>query len=109
MPEQSLVAVITPGHSYRLFNYESDQGEQVVNFIQKAPVAPGSTEMEVVQAGTTNEAVIAMLIDRLTFLNAQMHSAYNDEAITALNQALYALGKRTMERIDRDVEGTHQA
>lgn len=105
--DQTLVQVIKPGHSYRLFNHESAESQEL-HFIQK--IASGvENEMTTVQEGTTNEAVLAMLIDRMTFLNATMHSAYNDEAINHLHQAFYALGKRTMERIERGVEGTHQA
>lgn len=107
MPDQTLVQVIKPGHAYRLFNHESAESQEV-HFIQK--IASGvENEMTTVSEGTTNEAVLAMLIDRMEFLNEKMHSAYNDEAINHLKQALYALGKRTMERIERGVEGTHQA
>lgn len=95
------------GHTYDLINYDGVDA-QTIHFIKKAPVAPGSTEMETVQQGTTNEAVISMLIDRLQTLNERFPSKFNEDAIKHLHLAYEALAARTKDREERGVEGTHQ-
>lgn len=95
------------GHSYQLKNHESEE-TQVLHFIKKAPVSPDSTEMETVQQGTTNEAVISMLIDRLQTLNERFPSTFNEKAIHYLHLAYEELVARTADREARGVEGTHQ-
>ena len=57
--------------------------------------------------GTTHEAHLAILIDRLTAFQAgPFASEYNDSALRHLWQALQMLQMRTKERILRNVEGT---
>ena len=59
--------------------------------------------------GVTHEALLAILIDRLAgFQRGPFASADNGVALAALESALFALQKRTRERIARGVEGTHQ-
>lgn len=93
-------------HVYELTNVE--EGHQTLYFIKKQPVEEGSVEMETVQDGTTNEAVIAALVSRLQLLDAMFPSQYNKDAIRHLSEASNSLGERTRERAARGVEGTHQ-
>ena len=102
------------GYEYELHNFQergSDQdvSTQTLHFIHKEPVEEGSTEMKTVREGTTNEAVIEMLIDRLRFLDEKFPSEYNQKAISDLEGAWEALNKRTAERMERDVEGKNEA
>jgi hypothetical protein len=108
------VNIVDAGHTYDLHNFQekgsdSDVGVQTLHFIKKEPVEEGSTEMKTVHEGTTNEAVIEMLIDRLRFLDEKMPSEYNQKAISDLESAWEALNQRTAERVERDVEGKHEA
>jgi hypothetical protein len=98
-----LFNAVDAGHTYELAHHEGD-GVELVHFIKKAPIDEG--ELETVQDGTTNEAIISMLIDRLQFLNEKMHSPKNDEAIKHLHLAFEALSARTADREERGVEGT---
>lgn len=115
--------VLTPGHNYILDDLDSALGAghdaevlasgkihsfQQLQFIQKEPVESGSTEMKTVHNGTTNEEVLAVLIDRIQFLNAKFPCKENAVALTHIETALLWLNKRTADRKARGVEGTHQ-
>lgn len=63
--------------------------------------------------GTTNEDVIRVLIHRIAYLNEKWQNGKfrcreNSLAITKLEEALMWLEKRTADRMNRQVEGTHQ-
>lgn len=107
MEKKNLINVTNEGHSYELFHHESD-GVETINFIQKEPIED-STEMRTVQQGTTNEAVLQMLINRMQVLNEKFPDANNNICISHLEQALSALYDRTAERERRGVEGKHIA
>lgn len=94
------------GHEYSLQNFENPSDTQTLRFIYKAPVSPGSTELETIQDGTTNEEVLQVLIHRLQFLGAKMPSRENAIALTHIETALLWLKKRTQDRLERGVEGT---
>lgn len=97
----------TPGHEYELNNFESE-GKQTINFIKKEldPQGPeGSGMMITVMDGTTNEEVLAVLIDRLYFLNEKFSCRENSIVITKLEESLMWLNKRTEDRKARGVEG----
>ncbi|HEY4832765.1 MAG TPA: hypothetical protein VIH61_09440 [Waddliaceae bacterium] len=96
--------IIDAGHKYQLDNFE-ETGFQDLNFIKKEPVSEGSTELKTVQSGTTNEEVLAVLIDRLQFLNTKFPCRENSIVITKLEEALMWLEKRTAGRKIRGVEG----
>ena len=100
--------VLTAGHRYELGNFEK-KGEpgQVIQFIEKVPVPEQAGAMATVSDGTTNEEVLKMLIDRLTFLHNKLPSEETRIAIDHLRGALYAQHSRTYERIQRGVEGKH--
>ncbi len=58
--------------------------------------------------GVCNEDLINMVIDRLQhFQKSEFNCRENAMAITKLEEALLWLRKRTMERENRGVEGTH--
>ena len=104
------IEVLDPGHSYNLDNL--DGGTQRLDFIkkelsQKQP--PEGGVLETVQNGTTNEAVLAVLIDRMRFLNEKLPSRQGSIAITKLEEALMWLEHRTRERLQRRVEGTNKS
>ena len=94
------------GHVYELQNLESDSF-QVLQFVKKQPVSEGSSQLETVIVGTTNEEVLKVLIHRLTNLNTKFPCRENSIVITKLEESLMWLEKRTVDRKARGVEGTH--
>jgi hypothetical protein len=104
MPSQKIFGIIDPGYSYDLMNMEG--GEQRLDFIKKEPVE-GEARMTTVQNGVTNETVLAVLINRVRFLNEKMPCRENSIVVTKLEEALMWLEHRTHERQNRGVEGTH--
>lgn len=98
--------VLTPGHKYELSNLENHAATgQVLQFIQKEPIAEGSKQFKTVADGTTNEEVLEMLIDRIVTMNAQFSCQENEFCIEHLRCAMIYLKKRTLDRIVRNVEG----
>jgi hypothetical protein len=93
-----------PGHRYLLENFKNKAESQEIQFYQK--LASENSEEEI--DGTTNEEVLAMLIDRIGYLNAKFPSPYNESALSSIEDALAALSERTAERQARGVEGTNQ-
>jgi hypothetical protein len=58
--------------------------------------------------GITHEALLAILIDRLEgFQSGKFANDYNASALDHLKDAAKALHARTLERMNRGVEGTH--
>jgi hypothetical protein len=99
----------TPGHSYLLAPFEEGGSTQLLEFIQKVPVAESSTELKTVVNGTTNEEVLAVLINRLNYLQGKFPCRENAIAITHIETALLWLNYRTSNRVERGVEGQHKA
>jgi hypothetical protein len=95
-----IMEILTPGHKYQLFNFEGTEPEQTLQFIHK------DVAMNTLQDGTTNEEVLAVLIDRLRFLHDRLPSRESALATTRLEEALLWLEKRTADRKARGVEGT---
>lgn len=95
--------ILTPGHKYELASFEHGPAQQL-QFIEKT-----GEPLTTVNDGTTNEEVLAMLIDRLQFLSAKLPSRETSIAITKCQEALMWLEKRTADRKTRAVEGTHKA
>ena len=59
--------------------------------------------------GVTHEVLLAIVADRLrAFQAGQFANPYNAEALAAIEAAQSALKARTLERMQRGVEGTHQ-
>lgn len=108
---------LTPGHKYELANFENKEAPgQVLQFIEKKSelasitgqqVPNGGPPLVTVNDGTTNEEVLAMLIDRLQFLQRLLPSRETAIAVTHIETALLWLKARTKDRIDRGVEGKH--
>ena len=102
--------ILTPGHKYELSNFElipPDQSHQTIQFIEKLPNSLDQSMLETVSNGTTNEEVIAMLIDRMQFLQEKFPCRENAIVITNLEESLMWLNKRTADREARGVEGKH--
>lgn len=99
--------ILTPGHKYVLGNFEDSNNGQTIQFIEKRPVSEGSTVLETINDGTTNEEVLRMLIDRLQSLQAKFPCRENAIVITKLEESLMWLEKRTADRKARNVEGTN--
>jgi hypothetical protein len=95
--QSSVIKVTTPGHRYELPNFEHAD--------QPCANPTHAGELRTVNDGTTNEDVLAVLIDRLKFLNAKFPCKENSVAITHIETALLWLEKRTRDRIARGVEG----
>ena len=58
--------------------------------------------------GLTVEEAIAQVAKRIWFYNSKVPCKENEQAIVALNDALYCLEKRTKDREKRGVEGTYE-
>lgn len=100
--------VLIEGHKYELDMFEDTQhdlGNQTLQFIEKVPKEEGSTELITVNNGTTNEEVLAMLIDRMQYLQGKFPCRENAIVITKLEESLMWLNKRTQDRKKRGVEG----
>lgn len=101
--------VLTPGHKYELFNFgKHDENGQTIQFYETQPVRGSLTETVIISDGTTNEEVLAMLIDRLAFVGDLVPCRETALAKTRVEEALMWLNKRTADRKSRGVEGTHQ-
>ena len=89
-----------------LFNVETvKEPTAILNQIkfQKGPIKECGVN------GVMNEDLIAMVIDRLqSFQESEFKCRENAVAITKLEEALMWLRKRTQDREDRNVEGTHK-
>jgi uncharacterized protein YihD (DUF1040 family) len=99
----------TEGHRYELENFEDKESQgQILQFIEKKQKALGyDGELETVNDGTTNEEVLAMLINRMSFLQNKFPCRENAIVITKLEESLMWLEKRTADRKARGVEGMH--
>lgn len=58
--------------------------------------------------GVSNEALIAIVRDRINNQNKKLHSTYNEHALDGLEKALKMLEERTRDRQQRGVEGHEQ-
>lgn len=99
----SRINVVEQGHVYELKNFTSED-YQIIQFVNKT-FHTETGELEGYVDGTTNEAVLEMLIDRMKHLNGIFPSSYNVETIAHLEKALQCLEERTHDRIQRGVEG----
>lgn len=76
---------------------------QTVIHFQNGPIK------EVGVNGVTQEALLAIVIDRLrSFQAGPFASVYNAAALSHCEYALNELQNRTRQRIARGIEGTHQ-
>lgn len=94
------------GHRYELAYFEcKEMTGQEIQFIHKIPTEEGSAILKTLHDGTTNEEVLAMLIDRMQYLQAKFPCRENAIVITKLEESLMWLNKRTADRLARGVEG----
>lgn len=99
--------ILREGHKYVAANFENPEGGQTIQFIEKEPSnKPGQvTELITVNDGTTNEELLAVLIDRMNYLRGKFPCRENAIVITKLEESLMWLNKRTEDRKARNVEG----
>jgi hypothetical protein len=98
--------IITPGHFYELSNFEHPgKAGQTLQFIEKTPDQIIPRQLNTLHDGTTNEEVLAVLIDRLNHMHAKFPCRENAVAITHIETALLWLNHRTANRKARNVEG----
>lgn len=100
--------VLTEGHKYELEGFENSEKKQQIQFIEKTPIE-GTSNLETVNDGTTNEAVLEVLIDRMNYLQGKFPCRENAIVITKLQESLMWLEKRTSDRKKRNVEGKQLA
>lgn len=97
------------GHVYELQNFENkDVKGQILQFIHKEPIVESSAELRTVNDGTTNEEVLEVLINRLSYLHSKFPCRENAIVITKLEESLMWLNKRTADRVKRNVEGKNE-
>ena len=90
-------------HRYRIALHSDEVSAPTVKFLQFQDGPPSEVGIN----GVTEEALIAVLIDRLERFNEGPYRCrQNSVAITKLEEALMWLGDRTAERSERGVEGT---
>lgn len=83
-------------------NYDGPEDAQWVMF-QNGPIKEFGVN------GVTQEALLAIVIDRLrSFQAGPFAGDYNARALTHCEQALGWLQQRTLDRISRGVEGTNR-
>jgi hypothetical protein len=108
-PQLAITALDEPGsgdacHSYSIVNANFMETSDTVDchiYFQNGPIKEAGVN------GVTNEALLAIVIDRLRSFQAGPYSSMlNGEALKHCRAALLALQMRTHERIKRGVEGT---
>lgn len=84
------------------FNIETLDGNHIASIdFQEGPIS------EVGINGVSNEDLLIIILTRLeAFQMSQYRCIENQEAITAINEALDSLRTRTVKRVERGVEGT---
>ena len=108
-PSNDMINVIVadaPGsggahHVYKI-EFPDGQYDTTVSF-QNGPIAEAGIN------GVTQEILLAIVIDRLRcFQKGPFSTKANACALTHCEEALHWLQQRTIERMRRGVEGTHQ-
>lgn len=90
--------MVTAGNLYKV---TSKKLTEFVVFQKGAPQHHGVN-------GLTNEALITILIDRITYQDSKCPCEENKEAVSDLKSALAFLELRTKDRETRGVEGTEE-
>lgn len=94
---------VTRRQGFNTYGIHLDRSPETLDVLipfQNGPISEGS-----LPNGVTNEALIAVLIDRIGALNEKFSCAENVLAIESLTTALNALDARTFRRQLRGVEG----
>ena len=95
--------IIEEGYHYQLESFKKCPNPEIVNDV----VFVRMDETGSYHNGTTNEEVLAMMINRMKFLSAKLPCREASLAITKLEEALMWLNYRTANREKQGVEGTH--
>lgn len=107
--DTELFIVHDDGHEYDLLSFEGGAPIQNIRFIKKEPVAAGSEELRTVFNGTTNEAVLSMMLHRLRFLYEILPDNYTQQIIERLESCLALCEERTKDRMERGVKGSNKS
>ncbi len=84
--------------------WKNEQPNSIDIHFQNGPIKEAGVN------GVTQEALLAIVIDRLrSFQAGPFHGEDNHYALVHCEEALAYLQKRTLARIARGVEGTHHA
>ena len=92
-------------HEYQIRKWEKDQEDiELCNVqFQNGPIQEAGIN------GISNEALLAIVEDRLTGFQSGVYSCReNALAVTKIQEAMMWLHKRTRDRVARGVEGTHE-
>jgi hypothetical protein len=83
---------IKPGHTYfvKLLDSESEYNDQIIQFVDRGH----GTD----KPGTTCQELLRVLIDRVQFLEKELHWDRNNEIIFHLRKALLLFEIRALER-----------
>jgi hypothetical protein len=84
-------------------SHSDGSGAELVILFQNGPINEAGVN------GVTQEALLAIVADRLRCFQAGMFScAANAHALQHVEEAMHWLQQRTLERMRRGVEGTHK-
>lgn len=97
--------VLNDGYTYELNSHNGSE-PQVLQFVHNKREGDSFV---LLKDGTTNEEVLAVLINRMNYLQNLAACWQNAEAIMHLGEALRLMNDRTDERKRRGVEGTPAA
>lgn len=94
--------ILDPGHVYELDNLDDPDNEAPKNLLyfvkREGSDYPGNCSHH---AGTNIQEVLRACIDRIKYLNKQIHCAENDLVLLCFREALYFLERRAAERHGR--------
>jgi len=97
-----ITAIELPSGEPAIYKISIPHAPDVVLNFQNGPIG------EVGVNGITNEALLAIVLDRMAFFQKGKYACReNALAITNIEQGLLWLLKRTFDRMRRGVEGTH--
>ena len=85
--------VIDEGHKYLLDDNKTPTNTTTITFMKDANINGDGYE------GTTNQEVLRALIDRIKFLEGQVHHRFNAVIINHLRMALVLHEERHLERL----------
>lgn len=103
--------ILTEGHKYVAANFENPENGQTIQFIEKVEDTESLIKGTLITLndGTTNEELLAVLINRMYYLQGKFPCRENAIVITKLEESLMWLEKRTNDRKKRNVEGKNIA
>lgn len=101
------VIVEKSGHKYSIYHHTSNKDFHKFTDLQKIEFQNGPTK-EVGINGIQNEHLIAILINRIGYLDSQFPCEENKQCLTHLQIAMDYLEQRTRDRLARQVEGENK-